>query len=276
MIKLFVSDIDGTIFDHTVGVPTENVEALLRLQANQVKMVLASGRAIPAMVEIAEMIQLKEHKGYLIASNGAEVYDCEKGVFIHQALVPVNILRDMYQFCLENELFFSCVQGDVLYYSFYDQAVEHEKYHGKFQIEKINRAEDIKLDSLKCSVNINMDADPKNMDAFEKKFKPYVSIERLSSFYMDVQSIGQCKRLGLERLCKYLNIGMHEVAAILNWDNVCDWDGFYDEDGNEISGIWNDFEIVEENTDYFSLYDSYEDMGVIVKRLSDNKFFKFN
>ena len=219
MIKLFVSDIDGTIFDHTVGVPTENVEALLRLQANQVKMVLASGRAIPAMMEIAEMIQLKEHKGYLIASNGAEVYDCEKGVFIHQALVSVNILRDMYQFCLENELFFSCVQGDVLYYSFYDQAVEHEKYHGKFQIEKINRAEDIKLDSPKCSVNINMDADPKNMDAFEKKFKPYVSIERLSSFYMDVQSIGQCKRLGLERLCKYLNIGMHEVAAIGDGSN---------------------------------------------------------
>ena len=71
-----------------------------------------------------------------------------------------------------------------------------------------------------------------------------------------------------------IKLNMHEVAAILNWDNVCDWDGFYDEDGNEINGIWNDFEIVEENTDYFSLDDSYEDMGVIVKRLSDNKFFK--
>ena len=37
MIKLFVSDIDGTLFDHTVGVPTENVDALLKLQEKDVK-----------------------------------------------------------------------------------------------------------------------------------------------------------------------------------------------------------------------------------------------
>lgn len=71
-----------------------------------------------------------------------------------------------------------------------------------------------------------------------------------------------------------IKLNMQEVAAILNWDNVCDWDEFYDEDGDEISGIWNDFEIIEENTNYFSLDDSYENVSVIVKRFSDGKFFK--
>ena len=61
MIKLFVSDIDGTIFDHTTGVPKENIEQIKKLQAQGVKIVLASGRAIPAMMEIADQLQLKDY-----------------------------------------------------------------------------------------------------------------------------------------------------------------------------------------------------------------------
>lgn len=214
MIKLFVSDIDGTLFDHTVGVPVENVEALLKLQAKDVKIVLASGRAIPAMMEIADKIRLKENKGYIIASNGAEVFDLSKGEFIHQALIPLNVLKNIYAFCMKNHLYFSCVQDDILYYSYYDQAIEHEKYHGNFKIKQINDINDIKLDSPKCSININANSDSSGMDLFEKEFTSFVSIERLMTWYMDVQAMGQSKRLGLEKLCKKLNIHLDDVAAI--------------------------------------------------------------
>ena len=214
MIKLFVSDIDGTIFDHTVGVPSENVDALIKLQASDVKMVLASGRAIPAMMEIAEKIHLKENNGYIIASNGAEVFDLAKGEYIHQRLIPLDVLKDLYTFSIKNNLFFSCVQNDVLYYSYFDQAVEHEKYHGNFKIKQIHHVDDLKLDSPKCSINIDVNSDPKGMDAFERQFKSVVSIERLMSWYMDVQCIGQSKKLALEKLCEHLSINMDEVAAI--------------------------------------------------------------
>lgn len=214
MIKLFVSDIDGTLFDHTVGIPVENIEALIKLQEKDVKIVLASGRAIPAMMHIADQIQLKENKGYIIASNGAEVLDLFKGEFIHQALIPLNILKDIYLFCMKNNLYFSCVQDDILYYSYYDQAIEHEKYHGNFKIRQINHIDDIKQDSPKCSINIAIDSNASNMDAFEKTFKSVVSIERLMPWYMDVQAIGQSKKLGLEKLCHALSIDLDDVAAI--------------------------------------------------------------
>lgn len=214
MIKLLVSDIDGTIFDHTVGVPKENVDALINLQESNVKLVLASGRAIPAMLEIAEKIKLKEYGGYIIASNGAEVLDLAKGEFIHQLLIPLDVLKELYLFCINNNLFFSCVQNDVLYYSYYDQAIEHEKYHGNFKIKQINHVNDIKLDSPKCSVNIAIDSDTKAMDEFEHRFNSVVSIERLMPWYMDVQCIGQSKKLGLEKLCEHLSINLNQVAAI--------------------------------------------------------------
>jgi Cof subfamily protein (haloacid dehalogenase superfamily) len=229
MIKLFVSDIDGTIFDHTVGVPRENIEALLKLQKKGVKLVLASGRAVPAMMGIANQLNLKSNSGYIIASNGAEVYDLAKDEYIHQVLISKELTREIYQFSIENNLYFSCVQKDVLFYSYYDQAIEHEKYHGDFKIKHIKHSNDIKLDSSKCSVNIEIDGNLSAMDDFIKRFESKVSVERLLPWYMDIQSKEQSKRLGLEKLCERLSIDLKDVAAI--------GDGTNDKSMLEIVGI---------------------------------------
>lgn len=239
MIKLFVSDIDGTIFDHTVGVPRENIEALLTLQKKGVKLVLASGRAIPAMMEIADQLNLKANSGYIIASNGAEVYDLARDEFIHQVLVPLEVTREIYEFCVENNLYFSCVQNDVLFYSYFDQAIEHEKYHGNFKIKHIKHVNDIKLDSSKCSINIAQDGNPESMDRFVKRFESKVSVERLLPWYMDIQSKNQSKRLGLEKLCARLSIDLEDVAAI--------GDGTNDKSMLEVVGVSASLELSHES-----------------------------
>lgn len=219
MIKLFVSDIDGTLFDHTVGVPSQNIEALIKLQENGVKVVLASGRAIPAMMEIAELIKLKEFNGYIIASNGAEVLELNHGNFIHQDKIPLVDVKEIYHFAINHNLYFSCVQDDVLYYSYFDQAIEHEKYHGNFKIKWISHVDDLVLDSSKCSLNIPIDSKTNGMDTFEHVFEAKLSIERLLPWYMDVQTKGQSKLLGLTKLCEHINIALNEVAAIGDGSN---------------------------------------------------------
>lgn len=219
MIKLFVSDIDGTIFDHTTGVPKENIEQIKKLQVQGVKIVLASGRAIPAMMEIADQLQLKENGGYIIASNGAEVLDLSTGNFIHQAKMPLKDVKEIYHFAIKHNLYFSCVQDDILYYSYYDQAIEHEKYHGNFKIKWISHVDDLRLDSSKCSLNIPVDAKINGMDAFVREFESRLSIERLLPWYMDVQTKGQSKLLGLTKLCETLDIQLSEVAAIGDGSN---------------------------------------------------------
>lgn len=219
MIKLFVSDIDGTLFDHTIGVPSQNIEALIKLQENGVKVVLASGRAIPAMMEIAELIKLKEFNGYIIASNGAEVLELGHGNFIHQAKIPLIDVKEIYHFAIKHNLYFSCVQDDVLYYSYFEQAIEHEKYHGNFKIKWISQADDLVMDSSKCSLNIPIDAKTHGMEVFVREFESKLSIERLLPWYMDVQSKGQSKLLGLTKLCEHLDISLVEVAAIGDGSN---------------------------------------------------------
>jgi len=219
MIKLFVSDIDGTIFDHTTGVPKENIEQIMKLQAQGVKVVLASGRAIPAMMEIANQLKLTENGGYIISSNGAEVLELKNGNFIHQAKMSLKDIKEIYHFAIKHNLYFSCAQDDVLYYSYFDQAIEHEKYHGNFKIKWISHENDLVLDSSKCSLNIPIDAKTTGMEAFVREFESKHSIERLLPWYMDVQSKGQSKLLGLTKLCEYLNIQLEDVAAIGDGSN---------------------------------------------------------
>lgn len=60
-----------------------------------------------------------------------------------------------------------------------------------------------------------------------------------------------------------------------------------DEDGNFIKndcnkyiidedGKWNEFELVESKLDFFDLEDQYEYTDHIIKRIIDNKYFKFH
>jgi hypothetical protein len=74
-----------------------------------------------------------------------------------------------------------------------------------------------------------------------------------------------------------ITLSKFEIAPILDElafeDNI--YDDFYDEDGEVIGDpIWNQFSIIEVNTDYFDLEDGYENKITIVKRKSDDKFFK--
>ena len=74
MIKLFVSDIDWTLFDPISGkIPMINVQALTELQKSGVTLALASGRLLRATLEIAHMLHMDEYGGYIISSNGASV-----------------------------------------------------------------------------------------------------------------------------------------------------------------------------------------------------------
>ena len=52
-----------------------------------------------------------------------------------------------------------------------------------------------------------------------------------------------------------------------------------DEDGGsclDVSGEWNNYELIETILDYFDLEDGYEVNTHIIKRLSDSKYFRFH
>jgi len=65
----------------------------------------------------------------------------------------------------------------------------------------------------------------------------------------------------------------YEIAAILCWDYVKYKDEYYDEEGELINGVWDNFEWVANISKSPSLKIEPQEINIIVKRSSDGKFF---
>lgn len=85
-IKLIAMDMDGTLLrsDNTISDRTK--KALLKVQEEGVRLVLASGRSYRKLLEYAQVLQMPQYGGYLIEVNGIALYDLAKSerVVYHQ------------------------------------------------------------------------------------------------------------------------------------------------------------------------------------------------
>ncbi len=75
MIKLFVSDLDGTMLSNTKHISIENKEAILQAQKRGVKIILATGRGMDSTLRYAKELEMDKYGGYLVTNNGQQLYD---------------------------------------------------------------------------------------------------------------------------------------------------------------------------------------------------------
>jgi len=75
MIRLFVSDLDGTMLSNTKTISEENKEAILKAQQQGCRIILATGRTLESTLAYAKTLQLDLYGGYLVINNGQQLYD---------------------------------------------------------------------------------------------------------------------------------------------------------------------------------------------------------
>lgn len=75
MIKLFVSDLDGTLLSSTKTISSENKDAIMKAQELGCKIVLATGRGLDSTLSYAKELQMDRYGGYLVLNNGQQLYD---------------------------------------------------------------------------------------------------------------------------------------------------------------------------------------------------------
>ena len=95
MIRMIVTDLDGTLLAGKSNLPEKNIAALKRAMDSGVKVVIASGRMIEATMPIAEKIGVNAP---MVVLNGAMVYDPEADRILAGTTIPcetaVSLLRE--------------------------------------------------------------------------------------------------------------------------------------------------------------------------------------
>lgn len=104
MYKLIAIDLDGTLLNSYGEISLRNKEAIAYAKKKGVKVILASGRDPKTMEKISEEIETSQ---YLIAGNGASVFDINLQQNIYENYLKKEKALQVIKICKENSIFFS-------------------------------------------------------------------------------------------------------------------------------------------------------------------------
>ena len=104
MYKLIAIDLDGTLLNSYGEITKINREAIKTAQDKGIEVILASGRDPRTMERISNDLNINS---YLIAGNGANVFDIRLQKNIYENYINVEKALKIIKICKENTIFFS-------------------------------------------------------------------------------------------------------------------------------------------------------------------------
>lgn len=219
MIKLFVTDIDGTLLPAGSGiVPSKNVEAVQAMTRAGVKVVIATGRmykaALPIAKQLGEQIPIIAYNGALIKSSAGEV--------LHAQYMDEAIALKLINFFEERDWYLQSYSGEVLYVPKRNECVE--LYEKSQKVEAVEVGWDGLREHAKdvpklLSISLNPDEVTARIDAIKKFFGGQVEVTRSAPYFAECMAVGVSKAQAIKVLADKLGIDNAEILAIGDSDN---------------------------------------------------------
>lgn len=257
--KLLVLDIDGTLTNSKKEISAKTLEALLTIQEKGCKIVLASGRPTPGMVELAKQLKLDKYEGYMLSFNGAKVINCKTEEVVYQKVMPPSLIPLLQQEALTHQV------GLVTYDK--NRAVLGTKVDKYIEIEtRINNIGIIQPDNFCEFVDFDvnkclMTGEPSHMEKvvikLNEKYGDQLSIYRSEPYFIEIMPQHIDKAYSLGKLLEHLKMTKEEMIAI--------GDGFNDLSMIKFAGLGvamaNAQEPVKEVANYITL--SNDEDGIV-------------
>lgn len=246
MYKLIAIDLDGTMLN-SYGEVTENTKRVLKQTKQKgAEVVIASGRSIDSIKYIASEIDSSK---YMIAGNGAVVYDRSQNKILYEKYIPKNKALDIIQICEENSIYYNIytnktiiadgLRYNVLYYYKENLKKEDQKKTHITLVENIeNYIKEMNEDEKIMKIFI-CDKNKTVFNSIVRKFSAIEDIDILDVshmarkvikqgtedipieyYYTEISMKDVDKWYALEFLIKKLGIQKEEVMAI--GDNIND------------------------------------------------------
>ena len=96
-MKVFFADLDGTLLNDNKVVTDRTFKALCAFIKRGNKFAICTGRPINSALQIFESLNLPFERSYVIAYNGAQIYDCERKKTVFRAEVPLDLTASIFE-----------------------------------------------------------------------------------------------------------------------------------------------------------------------------------
>lgn len=217
--KMLVLDLDDTLLRDDYSISTRNKELLFEAQDLGVKVVLASGRPTPAMLQFADQLRLAHYDSYMISFNGAVVTSMKNNATLFETSLTNKEVHSLYDFSVDNKV-------HIITYSNKGVISETESEYIDVEIN-LTGMHHHKVPSFKSEVTGNavkciMLEHPDYLKQVENKLKAErtdLSVSRSKPFFLEVMPHGIDKAASIDFLARKLGIEQHEVIAVGNAGN---------------------------------------------------------
>ncbi len=217
-IKLFVTDLDGTLLPSGAEVPRRNIEAAQRAVRAGVTVTIATGRMYRAALPVARAlgvdVPIITYNGAVIKSVSGKVYD--------ENFLPPDVVGEVLSFCRARAWHVQLYADDVLYFA------EHDAYAEAYEENQALRGETVGWDGLAAHaehvakllvISDGAEQTAERVAALNEAFGGRVQAMRSNPAYTEVVVPGVTKASALRKLASMLSVPLDAVMAIGDSNN---------------------------------------------------------
>lgn len=217
-VKLFVSDIDGTLLVSGKNISEKNIEAVKKMVDAGITVTLGTGRMYHAALPVANELGVNVP---LITYNGALIKSVDGKIFYEKSL-PAEIVVELTNFFEKNNWHIQNYSEDKLYFPVYNDYAKFYEKSQKVRGQAIGWEEMKKKTSHVCKmlgISGGLEETEKISAAVKKEFGDRISIMRSTPIFNEIVCPGISKASAVKILAEKLGVKISEVMAIGDGDN---------------------------------------------------------
>lgn len=258
--QMLVLDLDGTLTNSRKELTEPTRKALMEIQEDGKKIVLASGRPINGIVPLAEKLALSRYGGYMLSFNGARITACATGEIVYNRVLPREVIAPIFEIVkgypdvdiltYDNELILSGLKAN--------EYTEKESFINKMKIVPVDDfAARLTFPVNKLLIPGNPSVLEELMPVIQKRFHKLLNIYRSEPFFLEIMPQNIDKAYSLQKLLNSIGLTADSM--------ICCGDGYNDVSMIEYAGLGVAMEnaqpIVKETADFITK--SNDDDGIL-------------
>ncbi len=267
--KILALDIDGTLTTSDKIITKETKEAVIRLQENGIKVIIASGRSEYGFRHIVDELEFVKFGSYVMSFNGGRIINCATGEIVYDNPLALTYLPEIYEVAVENNLGIIGYENDCLISgNGIDKYQEYDAWACKMKLKEVeNFPVYFKKPFNKCLLTGEPEHLREVLDNVRKRFEGRLNIFLSEEFFIEVLPDNVHKAAALESFIHKLGVDRKEL--------ICIGDGANDITMIEYAGMGvamaNSNPLLIDKADYIT--DSNDNNGVLkaIKRFFYNQ-----
>lgn len=216
MYKIIAFDLDGTLTNSKKEISKATKDAIMRVQKEGIKIVLASGRPTIGMMDLAKELELSKYGGYILSYNGGNIIDVAKNQILYKREVKKEYFTRIQALMQEYDVDISTYKGEYVITNNKDNlyAQIEAKINKVTIVEEKNLFDTIKEDMpkfifLKDAGDYLGEIEPKIRASLDDILEVY----RSEPYFLEILPKGIDKAKSLERLLEILGLSREELMV---------------------------------------------------------------